>query len=39
MSDGFLTRQEEERLRTFRDSLALGDSTGDSKTMATLDQA
>ena len=39
MSDGFLTRQDEERLQTFRDSLALEDSTGDSKTMATLDQA
>ena len=39
LSDGILTRQEEERLRTFRDSLALEDSTGDSKTLATLDRA
>ena len=39
MSDGILTRQKEERLRTFRDSLALEESTGDSKTLATLDQA
>ena len=39
MSDGILTRQEEERLRTFRDNLALEDSTADSKTLATLDQA
>ena len=39
MSDGILTRQEEERLRAFRDSLALEDSTGDSKTLATLDRA
>ena len=39
MSDGILTRQEEERLRTFRDSLALEDSSADSKTLATLDRA
>ena len=39
MSDGILTREEEERLRTFRDSLALEDSTADSKTLATLDRA
>ena len=39
MSDGILTRHEEERLRTFRDSLALEDSAGDSKTLATLDSA
>ena len=32
MSDGILTRQEEERLRTFRDNLALEDSSADSKT-------
>ena len=32
MSDGILTRQEEERLRTFGDSLALEDSAGDSST-------
>ena len=38
MSDGILTRQEEERLRTFRDNLALENSPADSKTMATLDQ-
>ena len=39
MSDGILTHQEDERLRTFRDRLALEDSTGDSKTLATLDRA
>ena len=39
MSDGILTRQEEERLRTFPDRLALEDSAADSKTLATLDQA
>ena len=39
MSDGILTRQEEERLRTFRDNLALEDSAADSKTLATLDRA
>ena len=39
MSDGILTHQEEERLRTFRDSLALEDSAGDSKTLDTLDRA
>ena len=39
MSDGILTRDEEERLRTFRDSLALEDSAPDSKTLATLDSA
>ena len=39
MSDGILTRQEEERLRTFRDNLALEDSSADSKTLATLDRA
>ena len=39
MSDGILTRQEEERLRTFRDSLALEDNSADSKTLATLDRA
>ena len=39
MSDGILTRQEEERLRIFRDSLALEDNAGDSKTLAALDQA
>ena len=39
MSDGILTRQEEEQLRTFRDRLALEDSAGDSKTLATLDRA
>ena len=36
MSDGILTRQEEERLRTFRDNLALENSSADSKTLATL---
>ena len=39
MSDGILTRQEEDRLRDFRDSLALEDSSTDSKTLATLDRA
>ena len=39
MTDGILTRQEEERLRTFRDRLALRDSAADSKTLATLDRA
>ena len=39
MSDGILTRQEEERLRTFRDNLALENSSSDSKTLATLDRA
>ena len=39
MSDGILTREEEERLRTFRDSLALEDSTGDPKTISALDRA
>ena len=39
MSDGILTSQEEERISTFRDSLALRDSAADSKTLATLDRA
>ena len=39
MSNGILTRQEEERLRTFRDNLALENSSADSKTLATLDRA
>ena len=39
MSDGILTRQEEEQLRAFRDHLALEDGAADSKTLATLDQA
>ena len=39
MSDGILTREEEERLRAFRDNLALEDSTGGSKTLATLARA
>ena len=39
MSDGILTRQEEERLRTFRDHLALEQSAADSKTLTTLDRA
>ena len=39
MSDGILTREEEERLRTFRDSLALDDSAADPKTISTLDRA
>ena len=39
MSDGILTRHEEERLRTFRDNLALEDSSADSKTLTTLNRA
>ena len=39
MSDGILTRQEEERVRTFRDNLALDEGAADSKTLATLDRA
>ena len=39
MSDGILTRQEEERLRDFRDNLALEEGSADSKTLATLDRA
>ena len=39
MSDGILTRQEEERLRAFRDNLALEDSAADPKSLATLDRA
>ena len=39
MSDGILTRQEEERLRTFRDSLALEDSAADPKAITPLDRA
>ena len=39
MTDGIISRQEEERLQTFRDNLALEDSAADSKTLATLDRA
>ena len=39
MSDGILTRQEEERLRTFRDNLALENSAADSNSLAELDRA
>ena len=39
MSDGILTTDQEERLRTFQDNLALDDSAADSKTLATLDRA
>ena len=39
MSDGILTRQEEERLRDFRDHLALEEGSADRKTLATLDRA
>ena len=39
MSDGILTRQEEERLGNFRDNLALENSSADSKTLATLNRA
>ena len=39
MSDGILTRQEEERLGNFRDNLALENSSADSKTLVTLNRA
>ena len=39
MSNGILNRDEEERLRAFRDRLALEDSAADSKPLATLDRA
>ena len=39
MSDGILTRDEEERLRTFRDRLALENSAADPNSLAELDLA
>ena len=38
MSDGILTRDEEERLRTFRDRLALENSPADQGALAELDR-
>ena len=37
MSDGIITRDEDERLRTFRDRLALENSTADPNSLAELD--
>ena len=37
MSDGIITRDEEERLRTFRDRLALENSVADPNSLAELD--
>ena len=39
MADGILTRDEEERLRAFRDRLALENSTADQGAMSELDRA
>ena len=39
MSDGIITRDEEERLRAFRDRLALETSAADQGTLAELDRA
>ncbi len=39
MSDGILTHDEEERLRTFRDRLALENSAADPNSLAELDRA
>ena len=39
MADGIITRDEEARLREFRDQLALGSDTADSGAMAHLDRA
>ena len=39
MSDGIITRDEEERLRAFRDRLALENSTADPGSVADLDRA
>ena len=39
MSDGIISRQEEEQLRAFRDSLALEDTTADPKDLGVLDRA
>ena len=39
MADGILTRDEEERLRAFRDRLALENSAADQGALAELDRA
>ena len=39
MSDGIITRDEEERLRAFRDRLALGNSAADPNSLAELNRA
>ena len=39
MADGIITRDEEERLRAFRDSLALENSAADQGALARLDRA
>ena len=39
MADGMITRDEEERLRAFRDRLALGSSAADQDALAELDRA
>ena len=39
MSDGIISRQEEEQMRAFRDSLALEDTTADPKDLGALDRA
>ena len=39
IADGIISRQEEEQLRAFRDSLALEDQTADPKDLGTLDRA
>ena len=39
MADGIITRDEEERLRAFRDRLALGSSAADQGALAELDRA
>ena len=39
MTDGIISRQEEERLRAFRDQLALEDSAADPKDLDNLDRA
>ena len=39
MSDGIISRKEEQQLRAFRDSLAMGDTTADPKDLGALDRA
>ena len=39
MTDGIISRQEEERLRAFRDQLALEDGAADPKALDNLDRA
>ena len=39
MSDGIITRDEEKRLRAFRDRLALENSAADPNSLAELDRA